>query len=289
MKRLIKHLTILTLFFLIVNPVFSQWAVATQFTPVLNTSDFESVFGGKSGIKVKTDAKGHIRELEFVAYPNTVFTILKEWVKGDHSIYQVETEEYTDAPKGLFIDSRFIKLESDKPESRKKPKFSKEDIIANLKALEGYPYRWGGNVSDGIPKMLEYYQPKANIGDDTMDKWIIKGLDCTGILYQSTGGATPRNSSELVYYGNSVTISGLSAEKISALLQPLDIIVWDGHAMVVLDKDYIIESSPKPGVHKTAILKRVKQIMSERTPVDSWDLAEGKSFVVRRWIESFEK
>ena len=29
--------------------------------------------------------------------------------------------------------------------------------------------------------------------------------------------------------------------------------------------------------------------MSERTPVDSWDLAEGKSFVVRRWIESFEK
>src|SRR6187399_3468087 len=54
-----------------------KFAVSILNTPVLNTSDYASVFGGPSGTAVKLDSKGLIREMEFIAFPNTVFEILE--------------------------------------------------------------------------------------------------------------------------------------------------------------------------------------------------------------------
>jgi hypothetical protein len=42
------------------------FAVAKEPTPVLNSPDFEAVFGGSDGMTVKTDASGLIREMEFI-------------------------------------------------------------------------------------------------------------------------------------------------------------------------------------------------------------------------------
>ena len=89
------------------------YAVAKEPTPVLNTQDFPSVFGGGNGVTVKTNSEGLIREMEFIALPGTVFSIFGEYDYGDHKILHVETDEY-DYNSQLFIDSRFVELKKDK-------------------------------------------------------------------------------------------------------------------------------------------------------------------------------
>jgi hypothetical protein len=117
-------------------------------------------------------------------------------------------------------------------------------------------------------------------------------LDCSGLLYQATGGSTPRNTSQLVSYGRAVKISGRLAGEISGLLEPLDLIVWNGHVLIVLDRETIIESSLRcgkkgnGGVTTTPLEKRLAEVMRTRRPADSWPTT-GKQrdvFVVRRWF-----
>jgi len=262
----------------------TKYAVSINYTPVLNTSDFESVFGGKSGKKVKLDNQGLIREMEFVAMPNTVFEITEIIPKGDHDIYKVTTNDYQ--YKGdFYIDSRFVRVDDSRLEDRWKIIPTKEEIIKNMNALEGYPYMWGGNAADGINEMLIYYKPAGEISEATKTNWIMKGVDCSGLIYQSTGGATPRNTSTLCTYGKGIEIENLSAVEISKKLQPLDIIVWGGHVIIVLDENTSIESTPAEGVHKSDLVSRLKSVMKERTPVNDWANTSGKRFVIRRWAE----
>ncbi|MBC8489998.1 MAG: hypothetical protein H8D45_28615 [Bacteroidetes bacterium] len=53
----------------------------------------------------------------------------------------------------------------------------------------------------------------------------------------------------------------------------------------MLDEKNSIESRPPNGVQKNDLLKRLKEVMEERQPVDDWDSSEGERFVVRRWVE----
>lgn len=283
-----KHFKSLALIFFIFISLntFAQtkYAVSINYTPVLNTSDFESVFGGKSGKKVKLDDQGLIREMEFVAMPNTVFEISETIPKGDHNIYKVTTNDYQ--YKGdFYIDSRFVRVDDSRLEDRWKIIPSKEEIIRNMNALEGYPYMWGGNAADGVSEMLTYYTPTESIDEATKTNWIMKGVDCSGLIYQSTGGATPRNTSSLTVYGKGIEVENLSAEEIAKKLQPLDIIVWSGHVIIVLDDKTVIESTPAEGVHKSDLVSRLQSVMKERTAVNDWPSTSGKRFVVRRWAE----
>lgn len=262
----------------------NKFAISINYTPVLNTSDFESVFGGKTGNKVKLDKEGLIREMEFIAMPNTVFEITETIPKKDYDIYKVTTNDYQ--YKGdFYIDSRFVRITDSRQEDRWKMIPTKEEILKSLNALEGYPYMWGGNAADGVSEMLSYYKPAGDLDAATKNNWIMKGVDCSGLIYQSTGGATPRNTSTLCTYGKGIEIEGLTAEDIAKKLQPLDIIVWSGHVVVVFDETTTIESTPDYGVHKTDLIKRLSYIMEERTPVNDWKSTTGKRFVVRRWVE----
>jgi hypothetical protein len=262
----------------------TQYAVSINYTPVLNTSDFESVFGGKTGKKVKLDKEGLIREMEFIALPNTVFEITETIPKGDYNIYKVTTNDYQ--YKGEFyIDSRFVRVTDSRQEDRWKLIPTKEEIIKNMNALEGYPYMWGGNAGNGVQEMLTYYKPAGEINEATKTNWIMKGVDCSGLIYESTGGATPRNTSTLCTYGKGIEIENLSAEEIAKKLQPLDIIVWSGHVIIVLDEKTTIESTPAEGVHKTDLIERLNSVINERIPVNDWSSTSGKRFVVRRWVE----
>ena len=110
---------------------------------------------------------------------------------------------------------------------------------------------WGGNYADGISKMLEYYPPKENVSENIKDLWKLRGLDCSGLLYQATDGCTLRNTSSLTTIGNVVEIKDKSASEITNLVLPLDLIVWNGHVVIVLDKETTIESTPAYGVHTT--------------------------------------
>ena len=124
--------------------------------------------------------------------------------------------------------------------------------------------------------------------------WQLAGLDCSGLLYEATGGWTPRNTSALVSFGKPVDINGLSADSIAGKIRPLDLIVWQGHLIIVLDHGEVIESrlycdGRKNGVIIKPLKERLHEILSARNPSNSLG-AKGnvskKTFVIRRWDDN---
>ncbi len=263
------------------NPKFG---IAVLYTPVLNTSDFESVFGGANGNRVKLDKRGFIGEMEFIAFPNTVFEILEVIPKDGYNIFRIKTSDYPYNSADLFIDSRFVKTLDTLPNDRVQTLPNKNEILSKLNSLDGYGYMWGGNYGDGIEQLLEFYQPQSELDNSTKDLWCLKGVDCSGLIYQATNGSTPRNTSSLINFGEGLEIAGLSASEIASMLQPLDLIVWSGHVIIVYDENTVIESTGGEGVHKSDLLSRLKSVMKEKTPVNDWGSTSGKRFVIRRWL-----
>lgn len=287
MKR--TGIWILLIFVLIIRTAISQtFAAAIDYTPVLNTYDFFLVFGGVNGNTVKLDDRGLIAEIEFIAFPGTVFNILEVFEFEDRGLkyYRVTSDEY-DYKGNFYIDSRMVKTLFVKPTERVKIMPDKQEIISALKKLLGYPYMWGGNYANGINPMLNLYPPKGEIDEKTKSQWLLKGVDCSGLLYQATNGCTPRNTSSLTTYGIPVDIADKTIEDILPLLKPLDLIVWSGHVVIVLNEETTIESRPLKGVHLGNIKERLTEIISERHPVNELGqrMWKKKEFVVRRWIE----
>lgn len=284
-----KILVILHIIFTMIsaNTLVSQprYAVTESAAPVLNSPDFESVFGGYDGVSVKTDEQGLIREIEYVAFKGTVFEIIEQLNKGDHKIYRVRSDDYK-YDSELYIDSRFVNVVTEKPLVELKKLPSRKKIYSFLDRTVGSKYIWGGNYIAGISKMLEYYTPTGKIDTETKMLWTLKGCDCSGLMYEATNGYTERNTSKLVYEGESVLIEGLNAEEIADKLQPLDMIVWKGHVIYVYDEITAIQSAlSKGGVVKTDLIETLKHLTETRTPVNDYDAGSGKRFVVRRWYE----
>ncbi len=256
----------------------SSVAFSKTFTPVLNTPHFTKVFGGEDGSSLPLDEQGLIRAVETIAFPNTKFKIIKEI---ENSILQVETEDYPCTP--LFVDERFL---SYKGQERKKKVPSIAHILKHLHHLVGTPYIWGGNQSRGIPELLHYYPPKIALNEKMHTVWTLKGVDCSGLIYEATGGITPRNTSWLVHFGQPVIIENLPLEKIAALIKPLDLIVWPGHVLIALDSTQCIESRPQTGVAIRPLIERLSSI--NRKPLTQWNssLPAKDYFVIRRWHSS---
>lgn len=282
-----KFLTILPIIFISLLSSMSQtkYAVSLNPTPVLNSPDFESVFGGDDGKSLKTDNEGLIRDMEYIAFTGTVFQISYEIDKGDHKILHVKADDYTYGNE-LYIDSRFVNIQDSKPPATEKKLPSKKEIYSFLDRAVGSKYIWGGNYIAGISKMLDYYKPSDSISDETQTKWKLKGCDCSGLMYEATNGYTERNTSKLIYEGEPVLIEGLTAEEIANILKPLDMIVWVGHVIYVYDNITAIQSAlSKGGVVKTDLIETLKHLMEKRTPVNDYDGGSGERFVVRRWYK----
>ena len=259
------------------------YAVAIEPAPVLNSPDFEAVFGGADGKTVKTDNQGLIREMEFIALPGTVFELLGEYDHKTYKIFKVGCSEYEYGTE-LFIDSRFVELKENKPSQRLITLPPKKDIYNFLDNAIGSRYCWGGNYNSGIEKLAELYIPAGNISSETKDAWILKGCDCSGLMYEATNGLTPRNTGKLIYYGEPVLIEGLTAEEIAAKLKPLDMIVWNGHIIYVYDELTSIQSSlSKGGVVKLDLIETLKEVMESRIPVNDYSSSGESTFVIRRW------
>jgi hypothetical protein len=263
-----------------------EYCVAVFPCPVLNSPDFKVVFGGQDGKSVRLDKKGLIRELEFIAFAGTPFEIISKIDQPSHSILQVTASDYP-SKIPLYIDSRFVVFKKARPPDRVKGLLPVDEIIKSLKAMETSPYMWGGNYCDGIDQMMQFYPPSGTIPPKTLSLWRLEGVDCSGLIYQTSEGYTPRNTSSMLGYGKGLKISGLSAEEICRKVKPLDLIVWPGHVVIVIDNDTVIESLHPYGVVKTSLFSRLKSIMSEKSPVDKWDLRHNKSFVIRRWHGDF--
>jgi cell wall-associated NlpC family hydrolase len=160
-----------------------------------------------------------------------------------------------------------------------------------LKASIGSPYVWGGNLQGGVVELMDLFYGGA-VPAAARRELTLAGLDCSGLLYQATGGWTPRNTSQLVSYGKAVPVAEKSPEQFVAELEPLDLIVWNGHVLIVLDRETIIESrlecgtQGNGGVVTTALRQRLAGILRTRRPADQWPTGgrQRDVFVVRRWF-----
>lgn len=204
--------------------------VAQAPTPVLNTPDFPDVFSGRRPL----DPCAGVRPIEFIALPGTLFKIEGMRRVGGVLIYRVSSNDYPYPTKtGYWVDSRFLRLVGPTAPERERHLPPLAEVQQRLLATLGKPYVWGGNVPEGVGLVGELY-PRGET---------LAGVDCSGLLYQATDGSTPRNTSSLIEFGTAVPVAGLSAEKIAQKIQPLDLIVWKGHVMVVLDRERIIQST----------------------------------------------
>ncbi|MBD3295948.1 MAG: peptidoglycan endopeptidase [Candidatus Omnitrophica bacterium] len=275
----------------------SAYIVVREPTPVFNTPEIKEVFGGSSGDTLGYDSSGLVRALEFIALPGTVFRVEKFYGGPGAAVCKVKTEEYPEPPdKGLFLDTRFDHaMLSERPSERPKELPAMHKIISGLLDARGEYYIWGGNYRSGVPKMLEFYPSRATLSPRLRAKWTFDGVDCSGLLYDATGGYTPRNTSMLLSFGVSVPVEGLGLDEIISKLKPLDLIVWKGHVIVVIDAGTVIQSKlsyDKPlkgrygGVRLSSARSVLKGLLAERVPLNDHHKAVNtpeKYFVVRRW------
>jgi hypothetical protein len=277
-KLLILIVALLPLLLAAASQQTPRYAVAISPTPVLNTPAFAKVFSGAQ----KLDPCKGVRPIEFIALPGTLFSIEGEQVKDGVTVYRVTSNDYPyRTTSGYFVDARFLKPVEGTPEERPRALPELALVQQRLLAALGKPYVWGGNVKDGVALLRQLY-PK---GDP------LAGVDCSGLLYEATDGFTPRNTSALTTFGEAVPVAGLSSVRIAQRLQPLDLIVWKGHVMIVLDRDSFIESvmgceGGGSGVRLTPLRDGLRRIMKSRQPMDEFPQAAAgaKGFVVRRWF-----
>ncbi len=290
-------LLLLSILMLFVRPSpggeISRFAMAVGPVPVLNTPDPRAVFGGRDGRTLAVDRCGQLRALEFVALPGTLFTILDELAMAEGTVYRVTSADYPyPARSGYYIDSRLVRLHDTRPPERARRLPGREEIVARLEGMAGLPYVWGGNIPTGVEVLLQLYLPAGPLDQAGRQRWQLSGVDCSGLLYAATDGFTPRNTSSLAGYGSPVAVAGRPARQIVDRLAPLDLIVWPGHVLVVLDRERVIESRldcahPEHGVVISSLRERLKVIMATRRPVDRLSVTPGnaaREFVVRRWF-----
>lgn len=226
-------------------------------TPLFNVPNISECFGGSDGNSLPLDDKQLLRIVETVLFPHSRIELLE---KVDSFIWRVKTDEYN-YPGTFYVDERFLE-HTDRP--HRKPQLPPAStILQRMNALIGTPYIWGGNWPSGIDLLRQIYPSKTPFDElDPLVKntWILKGVDCTGLLYYATDGYTPRNSSTLVTFGQSATEP-----------KDLDIIAWKGH-IVIIDGNETIESRHPLGVVKTPLEKRLAEIQNTHP-----------DFVIRRW------
>jgi len=244
-------------------------------TPVFNTPKISEIFSWPLNL----DSQKLLRAVEVILFPGALVEIV---ALKERNIIQIKTDEYSG--EELYTNKEFLEIaKDDQPRKRTCP-----PLAVILKKFYHWPktkYVWGGNFHKGIPLLAKLYPIPRQADRFTKMVWILKGVDCTGLLYEATNGFLPRNTGQLIEYGNSVSIFGKSDEEIAKLLIPGDLIVWRGHALFV-EGETVIESRSPEGVVRTKLLKRLKEIRTKigRIPVDDPAIPfETPSYVVRRW------
>ncbi len=250
------------------------YAVADRPLPVYNRAE-----AAASGTAIRPDACGQVRQLEFIALTGTPFHIVREAQIGQQHLFEVTSDAYH-PPDGvrLFVSPDGLTRRATPAPLRRPPMPQPTELLRRLRSAVGLPYVWGGNVRQGV-----------TLGQGPR---VYAGLDCSGLLYEASDGLTPRNTADLVRFGRAVPIAGLSRERLLNRLQPLDLIVWKGHVVVVLDNGQAIESvlwCGRPGnggVRITPLRRRLGTIMAVRKGADRWPADDEKPrlFVVRRWL-----
>ncbi len=218
-----------------------SYFVVEKATPLLNTPHFSKVYSSPFPF----DKERLIRAVEMVALPGMSFKIIGK--HPDH-ILEVATEEYPSS-YSLYIDERFGEFRSSGLRVDKVlPEL--EEVLRRMRAMVGLPYVWGGNYGAGIADWERYYPPERLLTPFEEAHWTLRGVDCSGLLYEATGGYTPRNTKELASFGREVALE---------TIQPLDLILYPGHVMIALNDREVIESRLEFGGVKITPLETIKK------------------------------
>ena len=216
---------------------FSVNKYAKVATAIFSVQEFERVMTPP----LVLDDLGRLMGVEMVALPGTPFEVV------DEKTGEVKTPVYP-SEKKLFIDLRCLGGEK---RVFRLPK--QEEMIEKMVSREGARYIWGGNVGAGLPHHLEWYGGKSEKEREIV---ALKGVDCSGLMYEAADGLVPRNTSELVNFGREVGRG--------EALQPLDLIVWDGHVIIVISEDEVIEARAQQGnVFRSPLAKRLEEARIE--------------------------
>jgi hypothetical protein len=261
-----------------------SYAITRFAAPVLNTDNFKACFGGKTGDALALDTQLLLRPVETVLFPYSKVQLLEK--RGASPIWRIRTNEYC-CEYPIYIDERFVaRVPASFPE-RNRPTLTREKILQRLKEQIGARYIWGGNWPQGIPQLLHWYKPsvkKESLENFVYNTWQLKGVDCSGLLYFACHGSTPRNTSELISWGKGVPIAGKDSAALATLLHPLDLLVWKGHVVIVMDDGTTIESKGEQGVVVSDLKTRLQEILKERHVADAYTSTE-PCFVARRWAQ----
>lgn len=253
--------------------------------PVLNTYRFSSIYSGD----ITLCKRGHLREVEFFAYKGSLFEVLEVFRDVKRYIYRVRTDIYNG--EDLYLDSLFVEESVKKKYSKVFPE--KERIISDLKRALGMPYLWGGNIFSGLESWNTLYPIFRPLPKDVLDIKKGIGFDCSGLINWASANkmkdgtiypTIPRNSSDMIRdsFGEVIKIEGMDVYEIDRKLKPLDLILYKGHVIIVLDERYMIESMERRGVLKTGRIDRLKKLVEKKKPIDR-AVCGRKNFLVKRW------
>ncbi len=264
-----------------------EYARASAATPVYGDRFFPNTIGFANNLNRRVRL---YHSLLFTAYPNTAFTVLDRQNVGGVQVVRVTTAEYP--CQACYVDARNLAF-AGKPFPERQAKLpSRRAILQFLEnaAARGVPYCWGCNFTAGVPSMRRDYALTAR--QLARYPWDFAGLDCSGILFEATDGVTPRDTNRLLVYGDPVPVKGKSEAQIRALLQPLDLIIWQGHMLIVLENGFVVESANRyrrqfvRKAIKSPLAQRLGEIVWQRRPVNNYydmRFSGAKRFVVRRW------
>jgi len=270
------------------EPTLPPFAVAEGPVPVYSSQRFQESIGSPLQL---TKNRLYLGQL-FTAFPGTVFRV-RGRVRGPWSlVYRVTTREYPCPATGCWLDARLVTVRRERPPEREVRMPDVKTILSRLEGLEKkhLRYCWGCNFPGGVPNNLALYGQDRVTASSHI--WLMAGGDCSGILYWATDGATPRNTAEMLSYGRGVPVKGLSAAHLAQRLKPLDLVVWQGHVLIVVGGGQILEAinlhkkKRVQRIMRTAAVDRLWDIMRRMRPVNNYyrdPLPVKKKFVVRRW------
>lgn len=275
---------------------FQGYAITKLPTPLyrLNKNDIaiHKILGWAGSTGLRLDGQNLVRELAVVLPTDTPLTLISKHQIDGYTYYQVRTREFDAGPGAkfaYFIDARFIEKTPNKAPELLSELPSHKQIIKNLLATKGSSYvRWGSRYQ-GLSQMEEFFPSTSPLSSPHQKQKNLKGVDCSWLIREATKGNTPRNTRQLLSFGEMVEIENLDIDTIISKLEPLDLIVRDGHVVVVLNQNKTIESRRRPqfkgGVEIVNLKDRLTEIMKTRTPVNDYEKSKwsrSKKFVIRR-------
>ncbi len=219
-----------------------MFSVTTKPTPLFNTQEIRAIFT----LPFKLDNRFLLNELETILFPCVTVEVF-----GEGEVVEVRCKDYP-SKIPLFTHRDFLDSSGKFHEKiRKRP--SIDAMVEKLKNLPKLPYIWGGTFPEGVSELFELFKPEKELNGWEWQLFHLRGIDCSGLLYNVTHGTVPRNTGPLFEI----------CTPIDAPSRPLDLIFSPGHVLIYLGDNEVIESVKTHGLRRMDLDNRLETLTRE--------------------------